>query len=108
MDHLWEHLRYWWTVCCLHSGGANLMNEYGIRCGWKAVLWFVKDTRGDKETIVSDVMSGGREKDHHDWQQAESEAAYWIKQLCPPDGIVCDSSSDPLRYHKAALEIRQR
>ena len=108
MDHLWEHLRYWWTVCCLHSGGANLMNEYGIRCGWKAVLWFVKDTRGDKETIVSDVMSGGREKDHHDWQQAESEAAYWIKQLCPPDGIVCDSSSDPLHYHKAALEIRQR
>jgi len=54
------------------------MNEYGIRCGRKAVLWFVKDTRGDKETIVSDVMSGGREKDHHDWQQAESEAAYWI------------------------------
>ena len=31
MDHLWEHLRYWWTVCCLHSGGANLMNEYGSR-----------------------------------------------------------------------------
>ena len=31
MDHLWEHLRYWWTVCCLHSGGANLMSEYGSR-----------------------------------------------------------------------------
>lgn len=85
-----EKLRYWWTICCLHSGGANLMNEYGIRCGWKAVLWFVKNTRDDKETIVSDVMSGGREKSHHDWQQSQSEAEYWIKSLCPENGIVCD------------------
>lgn len=84
------HLRYWWTLCCLHSGGANLMNEYGIRCGWKAVLWFVKSTRDDKETIVSDVMSGGREKSHHDWQQSQSESEYWIENLCPKDGIVCD------------------
>jgi len=35
-------------------------------------------------------MSGGMEKQDHDWQQAEAEAAYWIAQLCPPDGIVCD------------------
>jgi 16S rRNA G966 N2-methylase RsmD len=87
---LQKHLRYWWTLCCLHSGGANLMNEYGIRCGWKAVLWFVKGTRDNKEDIVSDVMSGGREKSHHDWQQSQSEAEYWIDHLCPRDGIVCD------------------
>ena len=66
------------------------MREYGVRIGWKAVLWFVKGTRDNKEDIVSDVMSGGREKQHHDWQQAESEAAYWIEHLCPPDGLVVD------------------
>jgi len=85
-----SQLRYWWTLCCLHTGGANLMNEYGIRCGWKAVLWFVKGTRDNKEDIVSDVMSGGREKSHHDWQQSQSEAEYWIEHLCHKDGIVCD------------------
>lgn len=84
------HLRYWWVICCIHSGGANLMNEYGIRCGWKAVLWFVKGTRDDKENIVSDTMSGGREKQSHDWQQSQTEAEYWIESLCPPNGIVCD------------------
>ncbi len=87
---LQESLRYWWTICCLHSGKKNLMREYGIRAGWKPILWFVKDTRGDKEDIVIDVVSGGEEKDEHEWQQAESEAAYWIEHLTPKDGIVCD------------------
>ena len=66
------------------------MHEYGVNAGWKAVLWFVKGTRDDNSVFVSDVMSGGKEKALHDWQQAESEAAYWIAKLCPVDGLVCD------------------
>lgn len=66
------------------------MREYGVNAGWKAVLWFVRGTRDENTVMVSDVMSGGEEKSHHDWQQAESEARYWIEKLCPPDGIVCD------------------
>ena len=66
------------------------MREYGVNAGWKAVLWFVKGTRDDNSVFVSDVMSGGREKGQHDWQQAESEAAYWIEKLCPKDGLVVD------------------
>lgn len=85
-----KHLRHWWTICCLHSGGASLMSEYGIRANWKPVLWFVKGTRHDKQTIVSDVMSGGREKSHHDWQQAESEAEYWINNLTSSGEFVVD------------------
>ena len=90
VEALGRNLRYWWTVCCLHSGGRGLMREYGIRAGWKPVLWFVKETRDEKENIVQDVMSGGREKTGHDWQQAQSEAEYWIEALCPDDGVVCD------------------
>lgn len=90
LDALREHLRYWWTIACVHAGRATVMREYGIKAGWKAVLWFVKETRGDKTTMVSDVMSGGEEKSHHEWQQSESEAMYWIEKLCPTDGIVCD------------------
>lgn len=85
-----KHLRHWWTICCLHSGGASLMKEYGIRANWKPVLWFVKGTRHDKENIVSDVMSGGREKDHHDWQQSDAEADYWITELTVADDLVVD------------------
>ena len=90
MVDLQKSLRYWWTICCLHSGGKTLMREYGIRPAWKPALWFVKGTRDDKQDIVTDIMSGGQEKADHEWQQAESEAAYWIEHLTPKDGIVCD------------------
>jgi len=85
-----RRLRYWWTVACVHGGAANLMNKYGVRAGWKPVLWFVKGTRHELSNIVSDVMSGGQEKERHRWQQAEGEAEYWIEKLCPADGLVCD------------------
>ena len=85
-----DKLRHWWTCACVHEGGKTLMREYGIRAGWKPMLWFVKGTRDDKQNIVSDVVSGTTEKSHHDWQQDQSEAEYWIGNLCPADGIVCD------------------
>lgn len=83
-------LRHWWTCACVHSGSQALMTEYGIRVGWKPIFWYVKETRHDKSNIVQDTISGTREKSHHAWQQALSEAEYWIQELCPADGIVCD------------------
>lgn len=83
-------LRHWWTCACVHQSDQVLMREYGVRVGWKPMLWFVKGTRDDKSAIVFDTVAGGREKDNHDWQQAESEAGYYIGPLCPEDGIVCD------------------
>ena len=90
LDALRPHLRYWWTIACIHAGRSSVMREYGINAGWKAVLWFVKGTRHDNGIMVKDTMSGGEEKTHHDWQQSESEAAYWIEKLCQQGGIVCD------------------
>lgn len=83
-------LRHWWTCACVHSGELALMREYGVRVGWKPIIWFVKGTRDDKSNIVHDTVTGGKEKSTHEWQQAESEAAHWIEALCPKDGIVCD------------------
>ena len=86
-----KHLRYWWTCSCYHSGPSLLrMNEYGIVNGWKPMLWFVKETRGDKTTFVNDVATGSREKSHHEWQQSEAEARYFIELLTEKDGFVVD------------------
>jgi hypothetical protein len=83
-------LRHWWTCACMHSGDKALMREYGIRVGWKPMLWFVKGTRDDKTEIVFDTVTGDKEKTHHDWQQHQSDAEYYIEHLCPKDGIICD------------------
>lgn len=86
-----KHLRYWWTCSCYHSGPSLLrMNEYGIVNGWKPMLWFVKETRGDKNTFVNDVATGSKEKSHHEWQQSEAEARYFIELLTDIDGFVVD------------------
>ena len=85
-----KHLRYWWTCSCYHSDAKSRMTEYGIVVGWKPMLWFVKETRGDKHTFISDVVSGAREKSHHEWQQSEAEARYFIELLTEQDGFVVD------------------
>lgn len=66
------------------------MKKLGVRCGWKPMLWFVKGTRGVVSDVVQDTISGAREKEHHDWQQAESEAEHFISNLCGEEGTVVD------------------
>lgn len=85
-----EHLRFWWVNACLHSGSHARMREYGIVVNWKPMVWFVKGSRGDKQTFVDDLVSGGREKSHHEWQQSEAEAAYYIEKLTSHQGLVVD------------------
>jgi ParB-like chromosome segregation protein Spo0J len=109
MNDLTKHLRFWWIMCCLHSGPQALMSEYGIRVGWKPILWFVKGTRDDKSNIIQDTLSvGGREKSHHDWQQSEDEARYVIDKLCPSDGIVCDPFLGGGTTAAAAIALQRR
>jgi 16S rRNA G966 N2-methylase RsmD len=108
LNALSKHLRYWWVCCCLHSGGESLMREYGIRVGWKAMLWFVNKTRDDKQRIVHDVVTGAREKSHHDWQQSQVEAEYWIENICPRDGIVCDPFLGGGTTAAAAIKLNRK
>lgn len=91
LTHLAKHLRYWWTCSCYHSGPSLLrMNEYGIVNGFKPMLWFVKETRAEKTKFINDVATGTREKSHHEWQQSEAEARYFIEHLTDTDGFVVD------------------
>lgn len=83
-------LKYWWTFAGLHSGGNQMLNKLGIRCGWKPIVWYVKGTRGDVSEVLADVVTGAREKTHHEWQQAEAEAVHFIEKLTFPGGLVVD------------------
>jgi hypothetical protein len=101
-------LRHWWTCACVHAGSMAVMNYYGVRVGWKPMLWFVKESRFDTQNIVVDTVSSGTEKTHHDWQQAESEASYWIEKLCPADGIVCDPFLGGGTTAAAAIKLNRK
>lgn len=85
-----KHLTYWWTIAGVHTGGNQILQKLGIRCGWKPLVWFVKGGRGDVQNVLLDVVSGAREKDAHRWQQAEEEALYYIEHLTSQKGVVVD------------------
>ena len=54
-------------------------------------MWFVKETRGDVQHVIEDtVTGGGREKEYHEWQQSEGDAASLIERLSIPGEMVVD------------------
>ena len=61
-----------------------------LQVACKPILGFYKPPLDVWWDWFSDSASGGKEKDHHKWQQSESEATHFIKSLCPEGGIVCD------------------
>lgn len=85
-----EHLDYLWTCAIRHTGGMQRIFKANVNTGWKPILMYVKPPRNVWWDSFVDITSGGREKEDHDWQQAESEAAYFLKALCPDGGLVFD------------------
>jgi hypothetical protein len=103
-----RHLDYYWTFAGVHEGGNQVLNKLGIRCGWKPLVWFVKGTRGDVQNILLDVVRGDREKDAHEWQQAEAEALYFIEKLTTESGFVVDFFIGSGTTAKAAQKINRQ
>jgi len=85
-------MRYWWLNAHRHAPGFTLarMKEYGTIVQWKPIAWFVKETRGDKHTLLHDLVEADREKDTHPWQQAVGVASYYIDNLTAPGALVVD------------------
>jgi len=85
-----QHLDFLWTFAIKHSGGELRFRKYHIRNAFKPLLAFYKPPLNLWWSWFSDLTTGGREKDEHEWQQAEAEAAHFIEALCPQGGIVLD------------------
>jgi hypothetical protein len=90
LELIGEHLKYFWTCATIHTQDAQ-MKFTGIKVGWKPLLWFVKDYRGDTQTYIRDViMSPSKQKDFHPWQQTLTEANHFIEPLTDKGDTVVD------------------
>ena len=65
-------LEYGWTFAILHKGGDLRFRKFKLWNGWKPVISFYKPPLKVTWDWFKDVTSGGKEKDEHEWQQAES------------------------------------
>lgn len=86
-----QYLEYMWTCAIGHSGGATMFRKWRLNNIWKPLLLYGKPPIiAWWDDFFDDYTTGGREKDTHHWQQAESEAAHYLEAMCPANGLVCD------------------
>jgi 16S rRNA G966 N2-methylase RsmD len=88
-DVLRSKLEYFWTIA-LELKQNQLVHSRNVFCEWKPLVVFFKPPL-QLPTYFGDLIKGtGREKDFHDWQQAEQELEQIIETFCPANGIILD------------------
>jgi len=85
-----KYLRYWWLLGIGHQNRYSRLMGKNVYVAWKPLVWFVKKYHGVKEFVIDFFQSRTPDKSFHEWAQSETEAAYYISRICPPDGIVVD------------------
>jgi site-specific DNA-methyltransferase (adenine-specific) len=90
MANLGRRLNYWWCGAVVLDGAHSRVTLRNVSVGSKPMLFYVRSgflgTTWYEDTRQSDT----KEKEHHDWQQGIAPALYYIKTLCPSDGLVVD------------------
>jgi len=87
---LGQHLKYLWTAAVMHTGGKKLIPAVRVHQAWKPILIYYKPPLKQYWKPFTDVVSGGRNKEHHAWEQAVDEAVHYVRALCPAGGTLLD------------------
>ena len=91
INHLSTHLKYYWQLILLHKGLPAGVHPVKINTYYKPILVFYKPPRTPQSEYISDIIQGtGREKDKHEWQQAEEELTPIIEKFTQPNDIILD------------------
>jgi hypothetical protein len=91
MQSLGERLNYYWISALVHSGSCQLVTPKNVKAGWKPILIYQKSPVKKLDVIFNDVIIGtGREKESHEWQQAEDELKSIIEAFTAPNETILD------------------
>jgi 16S rRNA G966 N2-methylase RsmD len=83
-------LKYWWCGSVTLDGAHAHVPSRCVNVGSKPLLFYVRQDFIGKTWFEDTRPSAGPEKDQHDWQQSIGPALYYLKTLCPKDGLVVD------------------
>ena len=109
LDVLSDHLNYYWQGIVRHKGSGAKIFSRKLRTNYKPIVIYQKGDLEAQESFVSDVVEGaGREKDAHDWQQAEAEAAELVERFTEPNDTVLDPMCGSGTTGVAALRCSRR
>jgi 16S rRNA G966 N2-methylase RsmD len=109
LNHLCEHLEYWWCGAVVHKGNGNLSPlGHPVRKvinQWKPLVMFYKRGGVGFERTFRDLLAGvGPEKTDHNWQQPIEEAKVLIESFTQLGELVVDPFAGSGGFCKAAVE----
>lgn len=86
-----ESLEYVWTLAVRHTGGNTPIHNVKVFQSYKPIVCYQKPPRNIYWTPFVDMISGGKSKTFHKWEQPESEAEHFLKAFCTEKGqTLCD------------------
>jgi len=86
-----EHLQYYWQFILLHRGIWQRINARHLTTGYKPVLVFAKPPIKASLQSTWDIIEGtGREKNLHQWAQAEAELEDILGRLTYEGDTILD------------------
>jgi len=103
-----EHLQWMWQFKADHTGGDSPRWDLNIRNTYKPIVVYCKPPLSVWWELVSDSVTGGREKGLHDFQQAEAETASLLREFTRRGGLVVDPMCGSGTTAAAALRLGLR
>jgi hypothetical protein len=108
INMLSENMDYYWSFCMLFTSN-QLVHKTNIITEWKPILIFQKPPFKKLENTISDLLRGGqREKDLHDWQQAEWHAKEIIERFTVENEVVADPMMGAGTFPYVANKLKRK
>ena len=113
LRYLSDHLRYWWTFALTHNFGSQNIPGKNVTCGWKPLVWYVRDRRAT-QVMVPDRFAGSAPRktlptgDTADWAQGVGELEPIISALTAPGDLIVDPFAGSGSTGVAALRFGRR
>jgi len=87
---LMQHLEYFWLGSLYQPGAHNIIHPYQIRTLSKPLLFLSKGNYVPRGWLEDTVVSEGRQKDCHEWQQSLGPALHFVEKLTLPGELIVD------------------
>ena len=104
-----KYLEYWWMIGIEFGGQHCAIHPKHIQNKWKPILAYGKPPLKPAPQWHSDLLQGGgRDKEHHDWGQDQSEVEYLIEKLTQPGDLVVEPFAGGGSVPAAAKKMGRR